>query len=554
MYMLTKLLVHNYALIRDLEIKFDRGFTILTGETGAGKSIIFGALSLILGKRADTAALLDKNEKCVVEGVFDIGGIDPGDFFENNDLDKLNPTIIRREISTGGRSRAFINDTPVTLDQLKILGGMLIDIHSQHQNLLLGSNHFQLNLVDSFAEHYDLLANYTEAYNSFKQHESEFRKLSENRDKNVADLDYYSYQLKQLDDENLIEGEEKNLEEEQELLTHAGEIHDALEGSSLLINGEDFSAVDRLNEVRRLIERIEEYYPDAKVFLERLESTIIELNDLGNEMDSRSSDIESDPSRLEAVNSRLDSLNALMQKHRVEDTRSLIKKKEELRDIVSGIETSDERLSELEKLLAMSRERTAELATELSNNRKEQLPLIENEMNRLLIQLGIPNGRFKINISGTENFTPAGRDQVEFLFSANRQAEPENLARVASGGELSRVMLSLKSLLSDNKSLPTIFFDEIDAGVSGEVATKVASILAAMGKKMQVINITHLPQVAAYGTMHYHVYKEDEDESTITRIKLLDKKERLEEIARLLSGNEITKASIENAKELMREA
>lgn len=554
MYMLKKLLVHNYALIRDLEIKFDRGFTILTGETGAGKSIIFGALSLILGNRADTTALLDKNKKCVVEGVFDIGGIDSGDFFENNDLDKLNPTIIRREISTGGRSRAFINDTPVTLDQLKILGGMLIDIHSQHQNLLLGSSHFQLNLVDSFAEHYDLLANYSNAYNSFKQYESEFRKLSDNRDKNVADLDYYSYQLKQLDDENLIEGEEKNLEEEQELLTHAGEIHDALEGSSLLINGEDFSAVDRLNEVRRLIERIEEYYPDAKAFLERLGSAIIELNDLGNEMDSRSSDIESDPSRLEAVNSRLDSLNALMQKHRVEDTLSLIKKKEELRDIVSGIETSDERLSELEKLLAMSRERTAELATELSNNRKEQLPLIENEMNRLLIQLGIPNGRFKINISDTKNFTPAGRDQVEFLFSANRQAEPENLARVASGGELSRVMLSLKSLLSDNKSLPTIFFDEIDAGVSGEVATKVASILAAMGKNMQVINITHLPQVAAHGTMHYHVYKEDEDESTITRIKLLDKKERLEEIARLLSGNEITKASIENAKELMHEA
>lgn len=554
MYMLKKLFVHNYALIRDLEIKFDRGFTILTGETGAGKSIIFGALSLILGKRADTTALLNKNEKCVVEGVFDIGGIEAGDFFENNDLDKLNPAIIRREISTGGRSRAFINDTPVTLEQLKALGGMLIDIHSQHQNLLLGSNQFQLNLIDSFAGHYDLLEKYTAAYTRFTQLNSEFKKLLDNRDKNMADLDYYSFQLKQLDDENLVEGEEKSLEEEQELLTHAGEIHDALESSSHLVNGEDYSAVDRLNEVRRLVERIDEYYPDAKVFLERLESTIIELNDLGNEMDSRSSDIESDPSRLEVVNNRLDSLNALMQKHRVEDTSSLIKKREEIRHIVSGIETSDERLSELEKLLTMSRERTAELASELGKNRKEQVPFIENEMNKLLVQLGIPNGRFKVNISATDGFTPNGRDHAEFMFSANRQTRPENLARVASGGELSRVMLSLKSLLSDNKSLPTIFFDEIDAGVSGEVATKVAGILSSMGKKMQVINITHLPQVAAHGTMHYHVYKKDEHNSTITRIKLLDKNERLEEIARLLSGNEITKASLENAKELIREA
>ncbi|HDZ40583.1 MAG TPA: DNA repair protein RecN [Bacteroidetes bacterium] len=549
--MLKKLLVRNYALIRELEMNFDKGFTVLTGETGAGKSIILGALSLILGVRADSSSLLDKSGKCLVEGYFDIKGETIREFFRKNDIDEMHPVILRREVSQNGRSRAFINDTPVTLDVMKELGNSLIDIHSQHQNLLLNSNQFQLSVIDSFADHNTLLDEYRTVYNEYKRLEWEYRTFANDRDKRIADLDYYSFQLKQLDEAKLREGEEKDLEEEQELLTHAGEINEALANSSILISGDDISALNHLNEVRKLLERIVPFYPDAENLIKRIESTVIELNDLGNELNNKAFSVEGDPARLEHVTERLDNLNSLMQKHRVEDTKSLIEIREELRNAISGIETSDERLSELEQMLDKRLGRLNELANKISENRNYHLPFIEEKMKNLLVQLGIPNGRFEIKLVQKDSFSENGRDHAEFLFSANKQTLPENIGKVASGGELSRVMLSLKSLLTDNKSLPTIFFDEIDAGVSGDVATRVGNILEEMGKKMQVINITHLPQVAAHGTMHYHVYKEDEADSTITHIKLLDDKEKLREVARLLSGNEITKASLENARELI---
>jgi len=549
--MLKKLLVRNYALIRELEMNFDKGFTVLTGETGAGKSIILGALSLILGVRADSSSLLDKSGKCLVEGYFDIKGETIREFFRKNDIDEMHPVILRREVSQNGRSRAFINDTPVTLDVMKELGNSLIDIHSQHQNLLLNSNQFQLSVIDSFADHNTLLDEYRTVYNEYKRLEWEYRTFANDRDKRIADLDYYSFQLKQLDEAKLREGEEKDLEEEQELLTHAGEINEALANSSILISGDDISALNHLNEVRKLLERIVPFYPDAENLIKRIESTVIELNDLGNELNNKAFSVEGDPDRLEHVTERLDNLNSLMQKHRVEDTKSLIEIREELRNAISGIETSDERLSELEQMLDKRLGRLNELANKISENRNYHLPFIEEKMKNLLVQLGIPNGRFEIKLVQKDSFSENGRDHAEFLFSANKQTLPENIGKVASGGELSRVMLSLKSLLTDNKSLPTIFFDEIDAGVSGDVATRVGNILEEMGKKMQVINITHLPQVAAHGTMHYHVYKEDEADSTITHIKLLDDKEKLREVARLLSGNEITKASLENARELI---
>jgi len=549
--MLRKLLVRNYALIRELEINFDKGFTVLTGETGAGKSIILGALSLILGNRADSSTLLNKSEKCIVEGLFDVDPIQHREFFEENDIDEVNPTVIRREVTPNGRSRAFINDTPVTLDVMKELGNRLIDIHSQHQSLLLSSNQFQLSVIDSFADHPALLEEYRTVYSEYKELNKEYDLLAGERDKNMSDLDYFTFQLKQLDEAKLSEGEEKDLETEQEMLTHAGEINEALTSSSLLINGDDYSSINQLHEVRRLLERIESFFPDSDALIQRLESTIIELNDLGNEMNNKSFDIDSDPDRLEFVTQRLDNLNSLMQKHRVSDIKSLIERKEEIRKIVSGIETSDERLSELEEMLDKRLKRLNELANQISENRNYQIPSIEEQMNNLLVQLGIPNGRFEIKLIQKDDFTLLGRDHAEFLFSANKQTLPENIGKVASGGELSRVMLSLKSLLTDNKSLPTIFFDEIDAGVSGDMATRVGNILSSMGKNLQVINITHLPQVAAHGTMHYYVYKEDEEESTITHIKLLNEKERLMEVARLLSGNEITRASIDNARELI---
>jgi DNA repair protein RecN (Recombination protein N) len=549
--MLKKLLVRNYALIKELEINFDGGFTVLTGETGAGKSIILGALSLILGNRADSSTLLDKSEKCMVEGFFNIKNEEINNFLRDNDIDSADPLILRREVAPNGRSRAFINDTPVNLDIMKDLADRLIDIHSQHESLLLGSKHFQLSLIDSFANHDSLLGEYRSVYDEFKRLEWEYRTLSGDRDKRMADLDYYSFQLRQLDDARLTEGEENELENEQELLSHAGEINEALVNSSNLLSGEDYSALNNLSEVRRLLEKIVTFYPDAEKLISRIESTIIELSDIGNELNSRAFGIDNDPARLETVTERLDILNSLMQKHRVNDIKSLVEVREEIRSAVTGIETSDDRLKELEGMLDKRRTRMNELANKITENRSFNIPSIEEKMRSLLVQLGIPNGRFEIRMTQESNFSEHGRDHVEFLFSANKQVLPENLARVASGGELSRVMLSLKSLLTDNKSLPTIFFDEIDSGVSGDVATRVGSILASMGNKMQVINITHLPQVAAHGTMHYHVYKEEDGDSTITRIKLLNKDEKLTEVARLLSGNEITRAAIENARELI---
>ena len=319
--MLRKLLVRNYALIRELEINFDKGFTVLTGETGAGKSIILGALSLILGNRADSSTLLDKSEKCIVEGLFDIDGDQAHEFFKENDIDDMTPVEIRREVIPNGRSRAFINDTPVTLDIMKELGSRLIDIHSQHQSLLLTSNQFQLSVIDSFADHTTLLDEYRAVYTEYKELEKEYRILAGERDKNMSDLDYFTFQLKQLDEARLGEGEEKDLETEQEMLTHAGEINEALANSSLLINGDDYSAINKLHEVRRLLERIVSFYPDSDALLQRLESTIIELNDLGNEMNNRSFDIDSDPDRLEFVTQRLDTLNSLMQNQRSGDIK-----------------------------------------------------------------------------------------------------------------------------------------------------------------------------------------------------------------------------------------
>lgn len=549
--MLKKLFVSNYALIRELELSFDKGLTIITGETGAGKSIILGALSLILGARADSSALLDKDRKCIVEGEFSIKNSAFRDFFDRNELDANEPSILRREITPNGRSRAFINDTPVTLDLIKEIAAALIDVHSQHQTLLLSSNAFQLNIIDSFASHNRLLSEYKQLFTEYSGLKREYNDLIEKGDQNKSDLDYYTFQLSQLEEEKLIEGEELELKNEQELLTHAGEIHDSLIQSSGMMSNSDQSAVNQINELRRLLERIVPFFPNATAYLERIESVLIELNDLGNEMERQAGSIEADDNRLQKLNDRLDSIYGLMQKHRVEDIKSLIDRREEIREIVSGIETNDERLIELSRVLEKNLNELNKLAREISENRNKQVPHIEEEMNRLLVQLGMPNGRFEVKVSRLDDFNSTGMDKVDLLFSANKQTLPENIARVASGGELSRVMLSLKSLLNENRSLPTIFFDEIDSGVSGEVATKVGNILAAMGENMQVINITHLPQVAAHATMHYYVYKKDEGDSTITYIKLLNKKERLNEVARLLSGNEITKASLDKAQELI---
>jgi DNA repair protein RecN (Recombination protein N) len=550
--MLVKLSVSNYALIRELDIGLESGLTIITGETGAGKSILLGALSLILGARADTNVLFDKTIKCVVEGTFRIEGYDLADFFLANELDFESMTILRREINPAGKSRAFINDTPVTINLLKDLGDRLIDIHSQHQTLMLNDNSFQLNVIDSFAGNSTLRNEYGVVYVNYRKLKREHSEMREIADRNKADLEYFRFQQTQLDEARLVTGELEELEKEQEILEHAGEIKLALETASALLSSEDKSVLNLLKELKITLGKVKTFIPEVSTFFQRVDSTFIELNDLASDIDKLSSGIEVDPDRLISVHNRLDMIYSLIQKHRVKDLNGLIIKHEELKNLIKTIVTSDERQEELEIQLEKELKSLKVLADKISLNRTKVIPDVENKIIELLRQLGMPNGKFRIEIDRAGDFNPAGIDKADFLFSANKQVTPENISKVASGGELSRVMLSLKSLLTKNNNLPTIIFDEIDSGVSGEVADKVGQILSEMGRYMQVINITHLPQVASRGTKHYHVYKDDIGDSTFTRVKLLSYDERVLEVAKLLSGSEVTETALKNARELLK--
>jgi DNA repair protein RecN (Recombination protein N) len=550
--MLIKLFVQNYALIKELDVELESGLTIITGETGAGKSILLGALSLILGTRADSSVLLDKNEKCIVEGTFRIDDYEISDFFSSNELDYEPITTLRREINPTGKSRAFINDTPVTINLLKELGDRLIDIHSQHQTLMLNDNSFQLNLIDSFSGTAALKDKYRAAFSGYRKLMKEYLVIKEKADKNKADLEYYQFQFNQLEEAKLKEGEQAELEAEQELLSHTEEIKLALSASSDLFYSENASILSMLREVKVNLAKISSFISEGENLHSRTESVLIELDDLAAEIEKLSVSIEADPARLLYVNNRLDTIYSLIQKHRVSNLDDLILRKKEIEGLINAIVTSDERLADIESMIKKESNQLKILSDEISEKRKSVLPDIELKITALLQQLGIPNAKFKISLIRLKEFSGSGIDQADFLFSANKQIAPENLARIASGGELSRVMLSLKSLLTKNNNLPTIIFDEIDSGVSGEVADKVGQILSGMGKYMQVINITHLPQVASRGNRHYHVYKDDTDNSTFTRVKLLSPEERILEVARLLSGSEVTETAMKNARELLK--
>lgn len=550
--MLLKLAVRNYALIKELDLSFENGLTIITGETGAGKSILLGALSLILGARADSSVLLDLTGKCIVEGTFKIEDYDLEDFFSRNDLDYENQAILRREINPAGKSRAFINDTPVVLNVLKELGDRLIDIHSQHQTLMLNDNAFQLNIIDSYAATGPLREKYRSEFSSYRKLLKEYNELKDKNERNRADLEYFRALLSQLEEAKLRAGEQEELEKDQEILEHAEEIKLALTNASRLLSQEGESVLSMLREVKQTIGKIKSFLSSELNIYLRLDSSFIELDDISNEIVRLEQETDADPQRLELVNGRLDTLYSLFRKHHVKDLGELILRKAEIENALKSIETGDERLDELSGLLSRAAESLGIAATRISEMRKSALPGIESKISGQLKQLGIPNARFEILLSKTSDFTSSGTDTADFLFSANRQTRPENIARIASGGELSRVMLSLKSLLTRSMNLPTIIFDEIDSGVSGEVADKVGQILLGMGKYMQVVNITHLPQVASRGNVHYHVYKEDTGDSTITRVKLLSAEERVREVARLLSGSEVTETAIKNARELIR--
>ncbi len=550
--MLRSLFIQNYALIRELNIDFNPGLTIISGETGAGKSIMLGALSLILGQRADTNVLFDKTRKCIVEGIFDIREYNLVDFFKNNDLDFEPQTTLRREINVAGKSRAFINDTPVNLNVLKDLGMQLVDIHSRHQNILLGNNLFQLQVVDTFEGNFPLLEDYKKNYQIFRSLESEYTFLKEKNEKAQSDLDYFQFQLEQLEKAKLMEGEQGELEDEQNMLTHAEDISIALERISSYLDGDQDNVLRRMKDIRTLLGKLKQYYSQAEEIYERFESVDIELKDLSSEIESSKQDIEYKPGRLELVRERLNLIYSLEQKHHVKTVDELIKIKTELVEAIERIISGDSRLEKTKLELEDKRVNLERMGRELSVKRINALPSIEKNIIELLKQLGMPNGRFAIRHSAIDHITPVGCDHVDFMFSSSKHSDLLDLKKVASGGELSRVMLSLKSLITKSVSMPTIIFDEIDSGVSGDIADRVGGIISDMSKNMQVINITHLPQIASKGGHHYLVYKLEEKAATQTHIRLLNFEERILEIAKMLSGQELTSAAVENAKVLLK--
>ncbi|NMB70997.1 MAG: DNA repair protein RecN [Bacteroidales bacterium] len=549
--MLQSLHIQNYALISSLDMEFNRGLTTITGETGAGKSILLGALSLILGQRAETEVLRDKSLKCIVEGTFFIGdaGLEP--FFERNDLDFQSVTVLRREINPNGKSRAFINDTPVTLGVLRELGLQLVDIHSQHENLELNTRHFQLRLVDLVAGTDADLEEYQKNYRHLRKLEDELRQLKDDMSRTKADLDYYAFQYQQLEEAKLREGELEELEEEQKKLSHAEDLRTSLGRTSDILSGEGTSVLQGIREALSLLSRAENYYHRAGSLHQRLESVYIELKDLASEAERIAAETELDPARLEFVNQRLDLLYELLQKHRVNSLQELIALRDSLKMRIENITSSDERLEELEKEYKGLKESLVAKAEELSISRRKAIPGIETTVISILKDLGIPNARFVITCEKTDELTPSGTDRIGFLFSANRSSEPMEVSKVASGGEISRLMLALKSIMARSVTVPTIIFDEIDAGVSGEIAFKMGNLIQQMAEHLQVINITHLPQIAAKGHTHFLVYKKDQKQETNTYIKVLKPEERIAEIAKMLSGDKVTDASLENARELL---
>jgi DNA repair protein RecN (Recombination protein N) len=549
--MLQNLHIQNYALIDRLDIEFHQGLNIITGETGAGKSILMGALSLILGQRADSSVLKDSSKSCIVEGLFNISGYNLNDFFAQNDIDYFENTIIRRQINESGKSRAFINEIPVNLNVLKDLATQLIDIHSQHENLLLGNGQFQLNVLDSFASLALDLNKYQDQFKLYQTTKAELEKLSQEASKNRQDLDYFQFQLNELIQVKLKPGELHELEILQQQLTHSSEIKLSLQTVSEVLSNDTLSAINLLKDAESNLKRISTFFPDSIELEKRIESCRIELKDISNEITGHYDKVESDPTQLEQVTSRLDLIYSLLQKHRLNTIDELISLRDELESKVDYICNIDFNLEKKQKALVEIEKQLETLASQLSKKRKTAVPQIEKNIVDLLVQLGIKHAAFNVDIKKHEEYQLYGIDKTTFLFSANKQIPLQELSKVASGGELSRLMLSLKSMMLKSSGLPTIIFDEIDTGVSGEIADKVGNIINLMADEMQVINITHLPQIASKGKNHFLVYKDNLSANSTTKIKLLDSKERVIEIAKMLSGEKLTEAALSNAKELL---
>ena len=549
--MLQSLHIANYALIDQLSIRFYPGFNIITGETGAGKSIILGALGLILGQRADMGVLQDKSRKCTVEGVFKVEGYPLEDFFQREELDYDDLSILRREITPSGKSRAFINDTPVTLKVLQDLALRLIDIHSQHQNLELGSHVFQLRLVDLVAGNAPFLKEYARVYEDLLSHRARLAALKEEAARSKADLDYFEFQFKQLEEARLKENEQEELEAEQRALEHAEEIKMTHGRLSDEIEQEERGILPRLKEQSVQLGKLAGVSSQAKQMKERLDSCFYELKDLAEESASIAEHAEHDPERIAFVAARLDTIYFLQQKFRVATVQELLAMKEELERKILQITSFDEEIEAAGRQVDELANLVMQQAVRISERRQAVSEQIAGSVTGALQKLGMPHAAFSIRFAKKEQAGPAGMDEIQFVFSSNKNSVPQDISRIASGGEISRVMLALKTLMTDSKSLPTIVFDEIDAGISGEIAVKTGMILREMADHIQVINITHLPQIAGKGQHHFKVYKYETDEKTFTSIRELNDDERIDELAQMLSGENASDTARDTARELL---
>jgi DNA repair protein RecN (Recombination protein N) len=550
-FMLQKLTIQNYALIDNLEIRFDAGLNILTGETGAGKSIILGALSLILGQRAESRYFFNQQKKCVIEGSFKIAGFHLNSFFEDNDLDHDDETVLRREISSDGKSRSFINDTPVNLTLLKQFGEKLIDIHSQHATQEINDPEFQLLVVDGVAGHYALLSDYQKKYKTYRKSLAALQQLIDQNDKAKADLDYYQFQFDELDKAGIAADEQELLEKELYALNNAEEIKRNLLGAHFLMHEGETSAIIQLREAGQQLSVVEKYNNEVEELHERLKSTLIELKDIAAEIEIIEQQTITNDARAEEVNTRLSLLYNLQKKHRVSSNDELLAIQADLSEKIAQAVFGDEAVEKLQKQISAAQQELEKLAAELSANRKNAIPVIIQKVLANLAEMGMGNSVLEIEQAPLAELGKTGVDSIRFMFSANKGHALADMSKVASGGELSRLMLSIKSIIAEYTALPTIIFDEIDTGVSGEVANKVGQVMERLAQNLQVITITHLPQIAGKGKSHYFVYKDDSESVTKTRIKKLSDEERVLEIAKMLSGDKPGESALQNARELL---
>ena len=549
--MLKHLTISNYALIDSLSISFDDGFSVITGETGAGKSILLGALGFVLGDRSDSSIMLDETKKCTVEATFVVDNERFKSFFEANDLDFDEELILRRELTPTKKSRAFINDTPVTAQQLKELGTQLVDIHSQHDSLLLTNTDFQLGIVDNAADNNALLTEYQGVYHNFVALRNELKSLREMAQKNIAENDFLAFQLDELVKADLQEGEYEEVGQRLELLENAEEVKTLLAQSLSSLSESEYSILNQLNDLKSSVDHLRRYIPQAEQYLERIDSTKIELKDIAQDLDSLQDSTQFDASSLNEIQERFDLIQRLMMKHHVNDYAELLKIRDDLQNKVGAFANIDEQIVAKEREVKSCEKDLTKLADELTAKRKKVKQPFEKAVTEILRQLKMPHGVFEIEISEFSEYSNTGRDKVRFLFSANKGIAPDDMSRVASGGELSRLMLAIKAVAAESCYIPTLIFDEIDTGVSGEVASKLGDIMQKMGESLQIVSITHLPQIASKAKNHFFVYKDETEQKTRSCIRQLSRDERVTEIAKMLSNDKITQEAVKAAERLM---